>query len=60
MCTTRTYTRQHAESDTARYLAWLHDAGIRGADLDDARAFALAQSDQWPDDKPCAEHPTAG
>ncbi len=60
MCTTRTYTQQHAESDTLSYLARLHDAGIRGADLDHARAFALAQWDQWPDQKACVHRARNG
>jgi hypothetical protein len=60
MCTTRTYTRQHAEYDTLRYLLRLYDEGIRAAELDDARAFALEQWDEWPDATACPEHAKAG
>ncbi len=60
MCTTRTYTRRQAQSDTSRYLARLHDEGIHGPELDDASAFALAQWDQWPDHDACTGHPKAG
>ena len=59
MCSTRTYTRRQAESDTACYLARLYDEGIRGVDLDDASAFALEQYDEWPD-QTCPEHAKAG
>jgi hypothetical protein len=56
---TRTYTQQHADSDIASYLAILQDEGIRGADRQDAAAYAVEQSDQWPDTAACPEHPKA-
>ncbi len=60
MCTTRTYTRQHAARDTVTYLVNLYDEGIRGAELDEAGAYALEQWNQWPEENACTEHPQAG
>ena len=60
MCTTRTYTRQHAARDTVSYLIRLYHEGIRGAELEDASAYALEQWDQWADEKARTEHPKPG
>jgi hypothetical protein len=60
MCTTRTYTRQHAEADTSRYLCALRLDGIGPAELAGCKAYALQQQDEWPDGVACTEHAKAG
>ena len=60
MCTTRTYTSQHAARDTVSYLVRLYHEGTRGAELKDASAYALEQWGELPEEKACTEHAKAG